>query len=180
MTAAMRRPGSAWISAPGSPGRTWNGASRWRCARGLLTHEDTSLRERGLAGSLAWDPNSQSDVGPSLTVRQTVGASATGGVDALLRPETARALGAANDGDELRRRTLEAKLGYGVAMFDGRYTGTPELGLRLSATGREYSVSWRLVEAPRVGLEFGLDVVGSRHESGGVDTEPEHRLVLGC
>ena len=52
---------------------------------------------------------------------QTVGASAAGGMEALLRPETARVLGAANgDGDELSRRRLEARLGYGLALFDER------------------------------------------------------------
>ena len=30
-------------------------------ARGLLTHEDGSLSERGFAGSLAWDPSPDND-----------------------------------------------------------------------------------------------------------------------
>ncbi len=45
-----------------------------------------------------------------------MGSSATGGVDALLRPDTARALEAANDsGDALDRRRFEARLGYPVS-----------------------------------------------------------------
>ncbi len=62
-------------------------------ARGLLTHEDGSLSERGFAGSLAWDPSPDTDRGPKLTLRQAVGTEATGGMDALLRPDTARTLG---------------------------------------------------------------------------------------
>ena len=38
-------------------------------ARGLLTHEDGSLSERGFAGSLAWDPSPDTDRGPKLTLR---------------------------------------------------------------------------------------------------------------
>ena len=149
-------------------------------ARGLLAHADGSLRERGLAGSLAWHPDPDTGRGPSLSVRQTVGAPATGGMDALLGPETAWSLGAANDDeDELRRRTLEATLGYGLPLFEGRYTGTPELGLGLSEIGREYSIRWRLAQARRSGIVFGLDVEGSRHESMVGDTRPEYRLALG-
>ena len=43
------------------------------------------------------------------------------------------------DGDDLRRRRLETKLGYGVPVFGGRFTGTSEVGLSLSDTGRIHS-----------------------------------------
>ena len=33
---------------------------------------------------------------------------------------------------------LEGELGYGIAMFDGGFTGTPHLGFGLSDTGRDY------------------------------------------
>ena len=149
-------------------------------ARGLLTHEDGSFRERGIAGSLAWDPDPSSERGTKLTLSQTMGAEASGGMDALLRPGTSRVPGAANDaGEELRKRRLEAKLGHGFAVLDGRYTGTPEFGLGLTQTSREYILGWRLSQAPRPGLVFGLDVEGARRETLGGDDEPEHRLGLG-
>ena len=62
-------------------------------ARGLLAHDDGTLDERGFAGSFAWDPTPASDRGPALTLRQAVGARASGGVDSLLHPVTARTLG---------------------------------------------------------------------------------------
>ena len=71
------------------------------------------------------------------------------------------------------------RLGYGITMFEGLYTGTPELGLGLSNTGREYSVGWRLAESPHLGLVFGFDVKGSRHESVDSDAKPENRLTIG-
>ena len=147
-------------------------------ARGLLTHEDGSFSERGFAGSLAWDPAPGSARGPSLSLSQTMGGQASGGLEALLGPQTAQALEAANDdGSALNRRTLEAKAGYGFALFDGRYTGTPEFGLGLTDTGREVVLGWRLAEEKRTGLAFGLDVEGTRRESG--DADPVHRLGLG-
>ncbi len=44
--------------------------------RGLLTHESAGFRQRGIAGSFGWDPTPGSDRGPSLTLSQTMGASA--------------------------------------------------------------------------------------------------------
>ena len=148
-------------------------------ARGLLTHEDGSFRERGFAGTLAWDPAPESSRGPSLSLTQTVGAQAAGGVEALLGPQAARVLEAANENDanELERRTLEARLGYGFALFDGRYTGTPEIGLGLTDASRETVLGWRLDEETRGGLAFGLDVEGARQESAGA--EAAHRFGLG-
>ena len=75
-------------------------------ARGLRTHADGGFRERGFAGSLAWDPRPDSDRGPSLTIGHAVGASAIGGTDALLEPDPSRALEKAgsHDGDAHRRR----------------------------------------------------------------------------
>ena len=145
--------------------------------RSLLTHEEGSFRERGFAGSLSWDPAPSSERGPSLTLSQTVGAQASGGMDALFRPETGLVTGTANDdGDELRQRRLGAKLGYGLAVFEGRYTGTPELGLGLSGARREVILGWRLSEPRNAGLVFELAVEGVRSESAGGDGEPEHRI----
>ena len=142
-------------------------------ARGLLTHEDGSLSERGFAGSLAWDPSPDSERGATLTLRQAVGAEATGGMDALLRPETARVLGAANDNGP-QRRTLEARLGYGIALFGGGWTAVPEVGFGLTETGREYIHAWRLLEARDAGLGFGLHVEGVRRLP--ADDDPENRI----
>ena len=45
------------------------------------------------------------------------------------------ALGA---GDNSDARRLELTAGYGIAMFGGRFTGTPEIGVGLSDGGRDY------------------------------------------
>ena len=85
-------------------------------ARGLLIHEDKRFRERGLAGTLTWDPDPLSDRGPSLTLSQTIGAPATGGMEALLTRETMGGLADDDNGDLDRR--FEGRLGYGHPVFD--------------------------------------------------------------
>ena len=88
-------------------------------------------------------------------------------MEALLRPQTARVFDAARDGrEELRRHRLEARLGYGLALFGDRFIATPELGLGLSETSREY----------RAGLRLALEA--TRREAASDDRAPEHELAL--
>ena len=89
---------------------------------------------------------------------------------------TDHSINSTND-DDLDRRRLEADLGYGFAMFDGRYTGTPVLGLGLSEDSRETVLGWRLEESRSSGMVFGLDVEARRSES--VDGEPGNRFGFG-
>ena len=129
--------------------------------RGLLTHENGSFRERGFAGSLAWDSNPSSERGLSLTLTQAVGDTATGGSDRLLSRRSLAGLAANDDGDEWRHRRLEARLGYGLAMVGGRFIGTPKIGLGLSETSRNYSAGWHfgLARSDRARLDLGLEAM---------------------
>ena len=142
-------------------------------ARGLLTHAAEGFRERGFAGTLAWDPAPESERGPSLRISQAVGAEASGGLDALLRPAAARALAADDHGDGLRRRRLEARLGYGLSSFGGRYTATPEIGIGFSDAAREYIYGWRLEGSGHEGFELRFE--GARVDPAN-DDPPEYRL----
>ena len=149
-------------------------------ARGLLTHESAGFRQRGIAGRLGWDPTPGSNRGPSLTLSQTMGVSARGGADALLGRTTLAGLAANDNGDELERRRLEVKLGYGFGAFGDRFTATPEVGFGMSAGHRDYSLAWRFVRDRRRGdigsLEFSLEA--TRRESANDDAEPEHGVGL--
>ena len=151
--------------------------------RGLLTHESAGFRERGIAGSFGWDPTPGSDRGPSLTLSQTMGLSAQGGADALLGRTTLAGLAANDNGDELERRRLEVKLGYGFGAFGDRFTSTPEVGFGMSAGHRDYSLAWRFVRDRRRGdigsLEFSLEArrresVNDPGSGSGAGPEPEH------
>ena len=146
-------------------------------ARGLVAHQASGFREWGASASLAWDPRPSTDRGLALTLRQSWGGSPTGGMDALLGRETLAGL-AANDNGDTTASTgrLEAELGYGIAMFDGGFTGTPHLGVGLTETGRDYRLGWRLTSARRgdPGFEIGLDA--TRSEAANADAE--HGIAL--
>ena len=141
--------------------------------RGLLGHEASGFREVGISGSLAFDPSPSSDRGPSLSLRQTVGAAATGDVEALYGRDTMSGLGGADAGagavDSAGRRRLEARAGYGVSVFGGRFTGTPELGFGLSESGRDYRLGWRLTPAGGNAGSFEFGVEATRREAANGD-----------
>ena len=153
VTGAMPRPATGWTSARASPGRMTSAASRRTSgARGLLTHEADGFGERGFSGTLTFDPEPSSERGLSLSLIQTVGTAASGGADALLGRGHLDGLAANDDGAGLGQRRLEARLGYGFALFGGAVIGTPELGLGLSDAGRDYRLGWRFrARAPRPG-----------------------------
>ena len=140
--------------------------------RGVLTHEAAGLRDRGLAGTLAWNPG-PAGRGPTLTLRRTLGAGTSGDMDALLGRDTLEGLAANDDG--AGRRRLEARFGYGFAMFGGGFTGTPEIGLWQSEAGRDYSVGWRLTGAGSGPGWLELSVEATRRESVN-DNDPEHGI----
>ena len=146
-------------------------------ARGLVAHQAPGFREWGASASLAWDPRPSTDRGLALTLRQSWGGSPTGGMDALLGRETLAGL-AANDNGDTTASTgrLEAELGYGIAMFDGGFTGTPHLGVGLTETGRDYRLGWRLTSARRGDPGFEINLDATRSEAANADAE--HGIAL--
>ena len=152
--------------------------------RGLLTHESKGFRDLGFSGSLAWEGNPGSDRGAKLRLTQTVGGSSSGGADALLSRTTLEGLAANDDGaggdDELKSRRLELKFGYGLSAFGDRFTWTPEVGVDLSDTGRDYSLGWRLVlgGSGSDGGALELSFEARRRESANDDTPPVHEVGL--
>ena len=162
------------------------GLSAELSGRGLLTHESRGFRDRGLSGSFAWDPGQGSGRGPKLTLTQTVGASSSGGMDALLGRGTMAGLaandpGSGSDADDLANRRLGLRMGYGFPAFGDRFSSTPELGLGLSNDHREYTLGWRLdlVQGGTGALELGIE--GTRREATGANdnTPAEHGVRFG-
>ncbi len=146
--------------------------------RGLLSHEASGLRERGLSGALSWEPGTGGR-GPRLSLTQTLGGASAGGIEALHGRRTLAGLAADGDGDELRRRRLEARLGYGFSAFGDGFTLTPEAGAGLSDAGRDYTLSWRL--SRRGGGDAGsleLALEARRQESANDNGPPRHELGL--
>ena len=140
--------------------------------RVVLAHAGSDFREWGVSGSVVFDPRPDSRRGLSLSVRPSVGSSASHGVAGLSGWEAMGGMeaDAAGAGDA----RLEAGIAYGVAVFGGRMVGVPHAGLGLSGAGREYTLGWRLESArSRLG-EFGVSM--RRREGAG--SEPEDRIGL--
>ena len=166
-------------------GLSWShpasGLSAELSGRGLLTHESQGFRDRGLSASFGWDPGRGSGRGPKLTLSQTVGAQASGGMDALLGRETLTGLAANDNGDDLANRRLEVTFGYGFPAFGDRFTSTPEFGLGLGQGRREYSLGWRLNLAQTGPTALELRLQATRSESAGAaanDNTAEHGIGL--
>ncbi len=145
-------------------------------ARGLLDLDDKRLSERGFAGSLSWVSDPLSNLGPSLSLSQTAGASATGGAESLLARDTLAGL-AIDEGANLSRQ-FEARLGYGHPVPGDRFTGTAELGLRLSDAHREYALGWHLLPERRERDSLELRLEATRRESIEGEREPEHGVRI--
>ena len=155
--------------------------------RGLLAHEAKGFRQRGLSGSLGWNPVA-GNRGPSLSLVQTIGGPSSGGADALLRRVTLEGLAASDDGpgdgtDDLRARRLEARFGYGFLVFGDGFVVTPEAGVGLSNTGRDYRLGWQLVRLAQgagfPGSSFELSMDATRREGAASSHAPlEHAVGL--
>ena len=97
---------------------------------------------------------------------------------------------AANDDAPMSSR-LDGELGYGIAMFGDRFTGTPNVGFWLSDTAREYRMGWRPGPAGGPGSGSGagggseLNLDAARREavndngSASAAGSAEHRVGVG-
>ena len=152
-------------------------------ARALVAHEADGFREWGAALSFGWDPSPDTGRGLSMSLTQSWGASASGGMDALLSHETLAGLAPADgedgsDGFHASRR-LEGEIGYGWPAFGGAFTGTPNLGFGLSDGGaRDWRIGWRLAPAGAGGPGFEMNLDATRSEPAGGEDPPVHGVTL--
>ena len=161
-------------------------------ARGLLTHESKGFRNRGFAGTFGWQPGRETGRGPSLTLTQTVGGPASGGMETLLGQRHLGGLaandrwtGSGADGDDLENRRLDLRMGYGFSVAGDRFTLTPEAGLGLANGRRDYTLGWRLgmvgggTNAFEVRFEARRSEPTGANDPGsgsGAGAEPQHAL----
>ena len=147
--------------------------------RGLLSHAAEGFRDQGFSGSLSWQQQPDSDLGAALSLSQTMGGSSSGGADALLSRVNLEGL-AANDGDDdLKNQRLEFKFSYGFPAFGDRFTLTPELGLDLYDSGRDYRIGWRLTRLAETGaFDLSFDVTRRESINNNDGTAPDHGVQL--
>lgn len=73
---------------------------------------------------------------------------------------------------------MEVRFGYGLAMFGGRFTGTPEVVLGLTDASRDYGLGWRFVREGSGPGSLELSLEAHRRESANDDLPPEHGIGL--
>ena len=140
---------------------------------GLAAHAEDRHREWGVSGSLKLAPGATGR-GLSMALTPSYGV-APGGSERLWTMPDAHAV-AANGEAATASSRLDTELGYGVAMFGGGFTATPNVGFGLSDGGlRDYRLGWRLTPAAanETGVEVSLDAM--RRETG---DDADHSLML--
>ena len=98
-----------------------------------------------------------------------------GGSERLWALPDAHAL-AGND-EAAPTNRLDTEFGYGLPVFGGGFTGTPNVGFGMSEAARDYRIGWRLTPAApsASGFEVNLDAV--RREPAN-DNAAEHGVML--
>ena len=93
----------------------------------------------------------------------------------------ARRGGTAPSGEFEPESRLEGELGYGLPVFGGGFTGTPNVGFGLSDSGRDYRIGVRLTPAGpgTSGFEVNLDATRREPANGNGAGDPvEHGVML--
>ena len=142
---------------------------------GLAVHAEDGYDEWGVSGQLRLVPGAAGR-GFSASLTPSYGVDPGGSERLWALPDASRL--AVNDADAAPSRRLDAELGYGMALFGGGFTGTPNLGFGLSDTAREVRMGWRLTSNVRgdPGFEVNLDAI--RREAANADEPAEHGVML--
>ena len=141
--------------------------------RALVAHEESGYEEWGASGAIRVNPG-PSGRGLSLTLAPVWG-NAASDAERLWSAHDATTFSASEHVEAEGR--LEATVGYGMPVLGGRFTGTPELGLGVSESGRDWRLGWRLGLAGSGRVALGLGVEATRREPANDDT-PEDRIGL--
>ena len=146
---------------------------------GLAMHAEEGYDEWGVSGSLRLVPGgSGRGLSASLTPAYGVDPSGTQRLWAL--PDAG---GLASNGDAVASRRVDAELGYGLPVFGGGFTGTPNVGLGVSEGARDLRLGWRAEPvARRRGLRAQPGRGAPRHRRRGRrrarrDAEKHHSVV---
>ena len=141
--------------------------------RALVAHEAPGFREWGASAGFGFDPRPSTERGLSVSLTQALGASPSGGMDALLDRETLAGFAAYDSGSGFEASSrLTGELGYGLPAFGGGFTGTPNIGFGLSSGGaRDWRLGWRLTPARPSASGFEVTLDATRRESADADAE---------
>ena len=140
---------------------------------GLAVHAEDGYDEWGVSGQLRLVPGAAGR-GLSASLTPSFGVDPGGSERLWALPASS---GLAANGDAAPSSRLDTELGYGLAVFGGAFTGTPNVGLGLSDGARDLRLGWRLTPAAASGATgFELSLDATRREAGGEDAE--HGVML--
>ena len=152
-------------------------------ARGLIAHNSKGFREKSVSAALAWDPNSASDEGVSLSLKHSWSSMPSGGqaLNSTLWENSIAGLSASDSENvsqstQLIRTSLE--IGYGMSAFNGRFIATPNFAIESSSdSSRNLRLGWKLSSVKHSDSIFTLSADITRDISAG-NPEPEHGFTL--
>ena len=153
---------------------TATGLSLEAKARVLAAHADSSYEEWGASATARLDPGERGR-GLSFSVTPTLG-TPSNSAERLWGAERPSEL--APGGRFEATRGLQAEAGYGMPLFGGRLTGTPNVGLGLADGGaRDWRVGWRLTPAVPGDSAFEINLDATRREAAN-DEDAAHGVML--
>ena len=139
---------------------------------GLAVHAADGYDEWGVTGQFRLAPGA---AGRGLTASLTPSWGVdTSGSERLWAEPASAGLTAATGGAAPSSR-LDGEVGYGMAVFENRFTGTPHVGFGFSEAAREVRMGWRLAPAAGSGPALSFDAV--RREAAN-DAAAEHGVML--
>ena len=116
---------------------------------GVAVHAEDGYGEWGVSGSLRLVPGG-SGRGLSASLTPSCGVDPAGSERLWALPESS---GLTANGDPTPSRRLDAEGGYGLPVFGGGFTGTPNVGFGLSDAARDLRFCWRLTSGAAPGFE---------------------------
>ena len=142
---------------------------------GLAVHAERGYDEWGVSGQLRLVPGGTGR-GLSMSLTPSWGVDPAGSQRLWALPASSGLAAQANGAAEPSSR-FDAEVGYGLALFGDRFTGTPNVGFGLSETAREYRMGWRLTSAVEGDPGFEVSLDATRREAAN-DNAAEHGVML--
>ena len=139
--------------------------------RALPVHGAEGFRKWSLSGSLRYDPNASSELGPYFTLSSSRGLEEDGrhaswGIETIADP--LQVGGAATGWD------VDTELGYGVPVIGGAATGTPWAGVSVSEGIPEYRLGYRLA----FGSDLRVGLAGTLRDNATETEPPDYQVTL--
>ena len=141
---------------------------------GLAMHAEDSYDEWRVSGQLRLVPGGAGR-GLSASLTPSYGVDPGGSERLWALPDGSRLTA---NGEAAPSSRLDAEMGYGMALFGDRFTGTPHVGFGLSDTAREYRMGWRLTSAVRGDPGFEVSLDATRREAANAGEPAEHGVML--